>query len=411
MMTFFKKLLYYFLDSWFSWFTPGWRRQGYEMAQAIRRYVNMRRHSMSPDELEVCESRYAELKAALLAWDKEETVRITKRSDLQCSSMPGFSRGAVVEMVESFFIIMVVFLGIRTYYAQPFRIPTGSMQPSLNGIIVKHVDEIPPLPQRMWEKITRGASYVEAVADVPKRIISITERSKWILFTETVLTFDDGSTVTVPSARGAVVQYLREQGKIVESIMGIHMGTYQPGELIIRARADAGDMVVVNRVAYHFRKPVRGETFVFDTRGINTSMTSTGAARLADQSDATHYIKRLCGLPGDTLFVQSPELLVNGEPAREATIARVAAGQPPFNREGYQQLSSTLQAGAWLTDLSPMSLRNPASSPILREYAALGDNTTNSLDSRYWGPVRQFNLVGPASFTLWPFTEHWGLIE
>ena len=68
----------------------------------------------------------------------------------------------------------------------------------------------------MWEKITRGASYVEAVADIPKRIISITERSKWILFTETVLTFDDGSTVTVPSARGAVVQYLREQGKIVE---------------------------------------------------------------------------------------------------------------------------------------------------------------------------------------------------
>ena len=380
------------------------------MSQAIRRYVNMRRHCMTPEELEVCEARLLELKAALLAWDKEETVRITKRSDLQCSSMPGFSRGAVVEMVESFFIIMVVFLGIRTYYAQPFRIPTGSMQPSLNGIIVKHVDEIPSFPQRLLEKVTRGASYVEAVADVPKRIISISERSKWILFTETVLTFDDGSTVTIPSARGAVIQYLREQGKIVESIMGIHMGTYQPGELIIRARADAGDMVVVNRVAYHFRKPKRGETFVFDTRGINTSMTSAGAARLADQSEATHYIKRLCGLPGDTLFVKSPELLVNGEPAREATIARVAAGQPPFNREGYQQLSSTLQSGAWLTDLSPMTLRNPAS-PILREYAALGDNTTNSLDSRYWGPVRQFNLVGPAAFTLWPFTEHWGLIE
>lgn len=410
MMTFFKKLLYHILDSWFSWFTPGWRRQGYEMSQAIRRYVNMRRHGMTPEELEVCEARHCELKAALLAWDKEETVRITKRSDLQCSSMPGFSRGAVVEMVESFFIIMVVFLGIRTYYAQPFRIPTGSMQPSLNGIIVKHVDEIPSFPQRLLEKVTRGASYVEAVADVPKRIISISERSKWILFTETVLTFDDGSTVTIPSARGAVIQYLREQGKIVESIMGIHMGTYQPGELIIRARADAGDMVVVNRVAYHFRKPKRGETFVFDTRGINTSMTSAGAARLADQSEATHYIKRLCGLPGDTLFVKSPELLVNGEPAREATIARVAAGQPPFNREGYQQLSSSLQSGAWLTDLSPMTLRNPAS-PILREYAALGDNTTNSLDSRYWGPVRQFNLVGPAAFTLWPFTEHWGLIE
>lgn len=410
MMTFFKKVFYRFLDSWLSWFTPTWRRQGYEMAQAIRRYVNMRRHCLSPDELEICEARLTELRAALLRWDREETIRITKRSDLQCAVMPGFSRGAVVEMVESFFIIMVVFLGIRTYYAQPFRIPTGSMQPSLNGIIVKHVDKIPALPQRLLDKVMTGASYVEAVADHPKRIVSIAERSKWILFTETVLTFDDSSTVVVPSARGTVMQYLKDRGKAVESVMGIHMGTYQAGELIIRARVDAGDMVVVNRVAYHFRKPKRGETFVFDTRGINTSMTSAGAARLADQSNATHYIKRLCGLPGDTLFVQSPYLLVNGKPAGESTISRVAAGQPPFNREGYQQLSSSLQPGAWLTDLSPMSLRNPAS-PILREYAAFGDNTTNSLDSRYWGPVRQFNLVGPAAFTLWPFTEHWGIIE
>lgn len=410
MMIFLKKLLFRLLDSWFSWFTPSWRRQGYEMAQALRRYINMRRHCLSPDESEICEARLAELKAALLNWDREETIRITKRTDLQCSVMPGFARGAVVEMVESFFIIMVVFLGIRTYYAQPFRIPTGSMQPSLNGIIVKHVDKIPAFPQRMLDKVMTGASYVEAVADHPKRIVSIAERSKWVLFTETVLTFDDSSTVVVPSARGTVMQYLKDRGKAVESVMGIHMGTYQAGELIIRARVDAGDMVVVNRVAYHFRKPRRGETFVFDTRGINTSMTSAGAARLADQSNATHYIKRLCGLPGDTLFVQSPHLLVNGEPAGESTIARVAAGQAPFNREGYQQLSSTLQPGAWLTDISPMSLRNPAN-PILREYAALGDNTTNSLDSRYWGPVRQFNLVGPAGFTLWPFTEHWGLIE
>ena len=410
MMTFFKKVFYRFLDSWLSWFTPTWRRQGYEMAQAIRRYVNMRRHCLSPDELEICEARLTELRAALLRWDREETIRITKRSDLQCAVMPGFSRGAVVEMVESFFIIMVVFLGIRTYYAQPFRIPTGSMQPSLNGIIVKHVDKIPALPQRLLDKVMTGASYVEAVADHPKRIVSIAERSKWILFTETVLTFDDSSTVVVPSARGTVMQYLKDRGKAVESVMGIHMGTYQAGELIIRARVDAGDMVVVNRLAYHFRKPKRGETFVFDTRGINTSMTSAGAARLAEQSNATHYIKRLCGLPGDTLFVQSPYLLVNGKPAGESTISRVAAGQPPFNREGYQQLSSSLQPGAWLTDLSPMSLRNPAS-PILREYAAFGDNTTNSLDSRYWGPVRQFNLVGPAAFTLWPFTEHWGIIE
>lgn len=33
-----------------------------------------------------------------------------------------------------------------------------------------------------------------------------------------------------------------------------------------------------------------------------------------------------------------------------------------------------------------------------------------AMSSRYWGPVRQYNIVGPASFCLWPFTSHWGLI-
>jgi signal peptidase I len=44
-------------------------------------------------------------------------------------------------------------------------------------------------------------------------------------------------------------------------------------------------------------------------------------------------------------------------------------------------------------------------------YFALGDNSYNSYDSRYWGPVPEENLVGRGLLVYWPFAPHWGLIR
>lgn len=409
-MKYIKTILLWLLDNALAWFTPTWRRNGREAVAILNRYMNYNRHWLDAAVLETCRTHRDDIAAALQCWDKENCVRLVKLVEVQCGEMPGFKRGAVVEMVESFFVIMVIFLGLRTYYVQPFRIPTGSMQPSLNGIIVHPVDEIPGIGRQAWDMITLGSAYVEATADNYKSLVNIEDHPKYMLFTETTLSFSDGSKVNVPSAKGAVMQYLKTQGKCIETPNGIRLGSYRPGETIIRARVDAGDMILVNRVAYHFRQPVRGETFVFDTRGINTSMQPPSAVRMNDQLDGTHYIKRLCGLPGDTLQVATPFLLVNGKAASEPAIARVAAAKEPYNREGYQGLSHRANPLAYMTDLSPVHLQNTAD-PNLREYAALGDNTTNSLDSRYWGPVRQYNIIGPACFALWPFTSHWGYIE
>lgn len=405
-MRYFLRLLNFITDGLLGWFTPGWRRKGREAYQALTRYYNYNRPHLEDERRVQIEALLKEISEALLFWRGDAARTATETIQNLSESLRGYKRNSFVEIAESFFVIMVIFLGIRTYYAQPFRIPTGSMQPTLNGITIKPLSEDEQLPsasERIWKAITLGSSYSDIRATNSKQIINLKTERYLLLFTRTRIYFNDGSTETVPCASGAVAEYLMEQGKLGRNLM--------PGETIIRARFDAGDMVVVNRMAYHFRTPKLGETFVFDTRGINTNVP----AAMPDQSAASHYIKRLCGLPGDVVAISSPHLIVNNSVVHDGPIARVAACQQPYNPIGYNALSRERDASvyyqAYMPEGKPALLRRDRSNPIMNEYLALGDNTVNSKDSRYWGPVRQFNVLGPAFLTLWPFSQHWGNID
>ena len=216
----------------------------------------------------------------------------------------------------------------------------------------------------------------------------------------------------IPAAEAETRRYFLNQEPRFEAERHTPFRSYLPGDTIVNARFDAGDLIVVNKMAYHFRKPERGEVFVFDTRGIE-GIANKGSS--TGQEGGTHYVKRLCGIPGDTLSIQDSQLIVNGKPATERTIQRVASGKPPYQPCGYvahPAPQSLLDGRAYITEGGTVHLSNDSKRPYLHEYAALGDNSTreNSFDSRYWGPVRQYNIVGPASFCLWPFTSHWGLI-
>lgn len=402
----------------FDFLRPRWKKEARHLVKGAKKYVHYKRDLLEDGKVAEIESRRDDLRTALKSGDEKAAEEAGKQLRATCEkALPRAPQQSWwEENVEVMFVALVIALGLRAYVLQPFRIPTGSMQPTLNGIIIEEEDadfKAPWFGARAFDLIWSGTSYKNIVADTKKQVVGTRDKS-WFLFTRTEVSFDDGSSVKLPVAKGEVDRLVTTAGFDPRTNKIVPVGkTYAKGDAILRGRIITGDLVLVNKISYHFRKPKRGEVFVFDTRGITTSGDVT--ASLRGQTGGSHYIKRLCGVPGDALQIQEPDLMVNGSIAKEPGIVRVMDGKDGYPERGY--INAEPQ--------NAKSFRNP---PLvrpdqvfklkeetgvgMREYAALGDNTPNSLDSRYWGVVHEFNLAGPGWFSLWPFgSGHWGFID
>ena len=405
-------------------FTPKWKSEALHLAKGARKFVNYKRDLLKENLVAEIESRRNDLLAAVKSGDKTKAAEASKMLNAACENSLPLEKplGWFEENVEVMFVAIVIALGLRAYYLQPFRIPTGSMQPTLNGIIGKPLPqaEWPSLPQRWVEKILRGRSYVRVVNDqdrflavTPQNRVDIRDVQFRHFFSRSELHFTDSPPLRLPAPTNPCTQIGLAEAIQTASRNG---GLLPKGTVICEGTIDSGDLVLVDKLSYHFRKPERGEVFVFDTLGIRGIHERSG-----EQAAGSHYIKRLCGVPGDTLQIQSPNLLIDGRIAKEPGIQRVIHGEGDFaiNPHGYvvadsrELLGRSKSISQYLASTDDqLSLAGNNARPGMREYAALGDNTGNSLDSRYWGPVREFNLVGPALFSLWPVTTgHWGFIR
>jgi signal peptidase I len=140
----------------------------------------------------------------------------------------------------------------------------------------------------------------------------------------------------------------------------------------------SGDHLIVERLSYHFRKPKRGEIVVFSTSDIDHPAVKTDI----------YYMKRVVGMPGETIQIDPPSLIVNGEVVKAPTI--------------FEELSFNLASGSALLSSSDDKI-------ILGEnqYLTLGDNTKEgmSLDGRYYGPISEDSIFGRVSHICWPFSR------
>lgn len=128
----------------------------------------------------------------------------------------------------------------------------------------------------------------------------------------------------------------------------------------------SGELVIANRWQYLFGTPQRGDAVTLKFPG---------------DPDHKKYIKRVIALPGETVELKNSIIYINGDKLDEPYLAAGTLTLP--------DMTKTLGAD---------------------EYFLLGDNRTNSSDSRIWGPAPRRYLVARAAFILWPISE-FGLVK
>ena len=330
------------------------------------------------------------------AWKQRNVEKIEQAADQigECIGhvFPPRKWPKIRENVEILAVALAVAMGFRTYIIQPFKIPTGSMQPTLYGITVKPQEkrslmDIPPLSFVRF--IVFGEKYFEIKAKSagPMRL-----RGQAVAeFIENEI--KTGQIVGKTGLPGTVSIF--DIGGVMHLIHPDMTAHVQPGEEVQPSQVLAsgvvkyGDHIFVDKIRWNFSRPKRGNVIVFSTDGI----------AYRNIRPNSFYIKRLVGLPGEHISIDPPYLVVNGQKIEEPYPFRRLLTEKGYI--GYRLARADAQlANPWDTiDVGD------------EEFLPFGDNTEQSLDGRYFGTVSRQNLVGPAFFVYWPFTKRWGMVR
>ena len=137
-----------------------------------------------------------------------------------------------------------------------------------------------------------------------------------------------------------------------------------------------GDRILVNKLSYHLHAVNRGDIVVFG----RPPAENCGGQAVND------LVKRVIGLPGDVVSLGQGHVYVDGRRLDESWL-------PP--------------AEQGVTEMGPpgptYDLAQPYKVPA-NDYYVMGDNRTDSCDSRYWGPIPRSLIVGKVEMRVWPVT-------
>jgi signal peptidase I len=138
-----------------------------------------------------------------------------------------------------------------------------------------------------------------------------------------------------------------------------------------------GDRIVVDKLSYHLHGVDRGNIIVFSTPP-NEDCAGPPVADL---------VKRVVGLPGETISLAGGNVYINGKLLDQSWLPSSEQGKTYPGPSG-----------------APYALHHPFQIPEGDVYV-MGDNRMLSCDSRYWGPIKESTIVGKVDVRIWPLSD------
>ncbi|MDB6109940.1 MAG: Signal peptidase [Pedosphaera sp.] len=371
------------------------------MQKHVHKMLEAQRDILSPQAVNTVKSALNEIQKAIKGNVGDEALKV-QMTNLEAAAnkwLKPYPNSGIRENVEVLLVALAVAMGIRTFFVQPFKIPTGSMQPTLFGVTSANLKsqpdvKIPGALTRLYQACIQGKFYHHAVAADDGEVTNVG-------LPEHVFRFINKITVYVhyksqsPGAQTPITFWFAPDDHFVERA-GIEIGEpFHKGDDIVKFEETAGDHLFVDRLTYNFRHPKRGEIIVFETRGI---------PRLPPDQ---FYIKRMVALGGERVQIgQDRHLVIDGK--------RLDASTPHFERV-YSFDPATLARESHFSghvndaQLAPLFVDNPEGVTVRpNHYMVMGDNTVNSYDSRAWGDFSRTNVIGRYCFVYWPFSQRFG---
>src|SRR6267378_6032561 len=226
-------------------FTSRYVKHSKLLVRHAKKFLRYKRDIMDTATYDVIAADIRRLDAALRQRDRKQIESRAEELDAKLHELtPVTWESHWRENCEVILVAIVVAVGIRSYFLQPFKIPTGSMQPTLNGII--GYPSTPPAPnilRQIGEFIILGRNYIDVVSREDDQIFEIEPKKILFFFTFSRLICGHQNFLVYAPPETLTHDFSVFPGRL-----------YRRGDIIARGAVDTGDQVFVDKFSYNFVK-------------------------------------------------------------------------------------------------------------------------------------------------------------